>query len=65
MPRASKIVPCVDCHEMFPRKLLNSMGRCRLCASHAVHDAMAQLSNHSGPYYEKWKAAMRKTIGRL
>lgn len=64
MPRASEIVKCVDCGKDFPRKELNHVGRCRLCASYAVHDAMTQLHNHSGPYYEKWKAACEAKAGR-
>lgn len=65
MPRASKIVPCADCQEMFLGKQLNRMGRCKDCAGHALREAMMQLHNHSGPYYEKWKAAMKLRIGRL
>ena len=65
MPRMSKIVPCVDCQKEFPRKELNRMGRCRTCAWQAAMEAPRQLYNHEGPYYEKWKAAMRKGIGRL
>lgn len=62
MSRASKIVPCVDCQEMFPRKQLNRNGRCRECAWAALGDAMTQLHNHEGPFYEKWKDSMEKTI---
>jgi len=65
MPTVSKIVPCVDCQEMFPRKLLNRMGRCTQCAGVALRDAPIQLHNHEGPYYEKWKASMKRNIGRL
>lgn len=65
MPRASAIVPCADCQEMFPRKLLNRMGRCQGCASKAALEDVSQLHNRSGPYYEKWKAAIKAKIGRL
>lgn len=65
MPGMSKIVPCVDCHEMFPRKRLNRMGRCDDCAQAAMRDAITQLHNHSGPYYERWKSAMKERIRRL
>ncbi len=65
MVRMSKIVPCVDCQEMFPRKQLNRMGRCPSCAGFAVREATMQLHIHEGPYYEKWKAAMKLKIGRL
>lgn len=65
MRKASKIVPCVDCQEEFPRKELNRMGRCDKCAFYAVRDAMTQFHNHAGPYYEKWKTRMKERIGRL
>ncbi len=65
MVRMSKVVPCVDCQEMFPRKLLNRMGRCSECASDAMMKTIGQLRNHSGPYYEKWKKYMKERIGRL
>ena len=65
MSGKSKIVPCVDCQEMFPRKQLNRMGRCFRCAIAAARDAARQLHNHEGPYYERWKAAMKERIGRL
>lgn len=63
--RASKIVPCVDCNEEFPRKELNRMGRCHDCAMAAVRDSMTQLHNKSGPYYEKWKKAVRTAAQKL
>jgi len=65
MGKASKIVPCVDCQEMFPRKQLNRMGRCHKCAGFAMREACTQLHNHAGPFYEKWKAGIKNTIGRL
>ncbi len=65
MVRMSKIDHCVDCQEEFPHKLLNRMGRCHECAWKALGEASSQLANHSGPYYEKWKAAMKNRIGRL
>lgn len=65
MPRASKIVPCVDCQEMFPRKQLNRMGRCHKCTVAAVRENMGQLMAHEGPYYEKWKQSMQKAARRL
>ncbi len=65
MPRMSKIVHCVDCQEPLPNKLLNRMGRCYACALFAGKENVTQLRDHSGPYYEKWKAAMKERIGRL
>lgn len=65
MSGMSKIVACVDCQEMFPRKLLNRAGRCHQCSLKALRDAMTQLHNREGPYYEKWKAQMKAMIGRL
>lgn len=65
MPRISKTVPCVDCQEIFARKQLNRMGRCPSCAMFAMREDTMQLHNHEGPYYEKWKAAMKARIGRL
>ncbi len=64
MPRVSEVIPCVDCNEEFPRKLLNRMGRCRQCALKAIGESATQLHNHSGPYYEKWKASMRNNVDR-
>ena len=57
MPRESKIVKCVDCQELFPRKLLSRMGRCPDCAFKAMWEVAFQLHEHKGHYYEKWKAA--------
>lgn len=65
MPRASKIVPCVDCGREFPRKQLNRMGRCHDCAGKAAAEAAYQLYHHRGPYYEKWKDGIQKAAGRL
>jgi len=65
MPRASKIVHCVDCREEFPRKQLNRSGRCLECASRAIRDNMRQLRAHRGPWYEKWKSALKHAAGRL
>ena len=65
MPRMSKIVPCVDCQEGFPRKQLNRMGRCSECAGAAVRDTITQLHNHEGPYYEKWQKALLAKIDRI
>lgn len=65
MPRASKIVPCADCQELFPRKQLNRMGRCSECALQVMFDASRQLHNHEGPLYERWKKSMKAAAGRL
>ena len=65
MTRASKIVPCVDCQEMYPRKQLNRMGRCHGCAGKATGEAAYQLSQHQGPYYDKWKQGIQNAIRRL
>jgi len=58
-------VPCIDCQEMFPRNQLNRTGRCQSCAINAMVEDSRQLHNHEGPYYEKWKAAMKEGIRRL
>ena len=65
MVRMSKIVPCVDCQEMFPRKLLNRMGRCHDCAMKKMLSVPRQLHDHSGPEYEHWKEQIKASIGRL
>lgn len=65
MSRKSAILPCVDCQEMFPPKELNRQGRCPQCAWRAVSECVTQLHNHEGPYYERWKAKMKESIGRL
>jgi len=65
MPRISVPVACVDCQEMFLRKELNRMGRCTVCATEAHHLATRQILGRKGPFYEKWRAAMRKAAGRL
>ncbi len=61
MSGMSKIVPCVDCQEMFPRKLLNREFRCQDCRFKILRDNILQLMAHEGPHYEKWKqACLRK-----
>lgn len=62
----SKIVKCIDCGREFPRKELNRNFRCHDCAEKAMMDTRHQLWDKSGPYYEKWKAAMKgKGLARL
>ena len=65
MPRVSAPGHCVDCQEEFLVKQLNRMGRCHDCAGAAMRDAASQLHNHEGPFYEKWKAGLNRSIGRL
>ena len=65
MSKASKVVKCVDCGREFPRKELNRKGRCQDCAMVAVRDAMVQLHQKSGPYYESWKRGIKEGVGRL
>jgi len=61
----SKIVKCIDCDREFPRKELNRMGRCPECAMAAMRDDITQMHAHSGPYYEKWKQAVKAAAGKL
>ncbi len=64
MAKMSKIVPCVDCQEMFPRERLNRMGRCRSCAAKAMEEASWQMKQKQGPYYKRWKEGIRRAIDR-
>jgi len=63
--RASKIVKCVDCGKEYPRKELNRRLRCQDCAMAAVRDAMTQMHQKSGPYYEKYKQGVKAAAEKL
>jgi len=61
----SKIVPCVDCGEEYPRKELNRKFRCHDCAMEIIRANMWELNRHEGPNYEKWRRAMQAAANKL
>ena len=57
---------CDECGAEFERSAWKPKGK-RFCNTHAykhVEDAAQQLMNRSGPYYEKWREAMRRNASR-
>lgn len=64
MPRASKIIKCVDCGAEHPRKELNRNYRCKECAWTEALSVATELHEHQGPAYEKWKAACEAKASR-
>ena len=60
----SKIVKCVDCGKELPRKELNRHFRCKDCSWKAVIDAVHNLTDKRGPYYEKWKQGIKTAISK-
>ena len=61
----SKEVHCIDCQRVFMRKELNRHGRCHDCAWKIMCESCAQLHNHQGPQYEKWKEAVQAAASKL
>ena len=64
MPTKSKITKCVDCGKEFPRKVLNRKFRCWDCAGKKMLAVITQMSDKSGPEYEKWKLACLRVVDR-
>lgn len=61
-----KAMVCIDCGELpTDGSKLNLKGRCIQCAIKRQLNVATQLHNHEGPYYDKWREAMKAAARRL
>lgn len=56
---------CTECGKGYRAKHVNRKHVCPECASKHAQESVTQLHFHRGPYYEKWKQALKDRIGRL
>jgi len=63
MPR-KKITrkPCRACERVFDVKELSKSKLCRECADKLMLAAIIDLQRKFEPYYEKWKAGVRRAL---
>ena len=55
---------CCRCGKFLPHGPSKS-GYCADCSVEVIRESIKQMMEKKGPYYEKWKASMRRWVREL
>lgn len=56
---------CEDCGERFDWHIRKRKLLCPACAMQHMADAITQMTEKKGPYYEKWKRNRQESLHAL
>ena len=55
----NRIIRCWGCGLHYPAHLLSRSGLCKGCGYDRAIQAAGEMVDHSGPFYQRWKAQMQ------